>query len=62
MKPTTKYIGLDVHKATISVAVAVNRPFNRGYLSTPVSYPCRGQGPFRGLSLMIVFGAGASTC
>lgn len=23
--------------------------------------PCRGQGPFRGLSLMIVFGAGAST-
>ena len=24
--------------------------------------PCRGQGPFRGLSLMIVFGAGASSC
>ena len=25
-------------------------------------YPCQGQGPFRGLSLMIVFGAGASSC
>ena len=43
-------------------AKGVNRPFNRGYLSTPVSYPCQGQGPFRGPSLMIVFEAGASTC
>ena len=45
----------------------VNRPFNRGsfnrgYPSTPICYPCLGQGPFRGLSLTIVFGAGASTC
>src|SRR5712671_1859036 len=40
----------------------VNRPFNRGYLSTPVCHPSRGQGPFRGRILMIVFGAGASTC
>jgi hypothetical protein len=36
----------------------VNRPFIRGCLSTPVTLHCRGQGPFRGLSLMIVFGGG----
>ena len=38
------------------------RPFNREWLSTPMLSPCRGHGPFRGLSLMIVFGAGASSC
>jgi hypothetical protein len=75
------------------VAVVVNRPFDRGRLSTPVLLPlsgsgsfprsephdrvrgpliaaacqhrccchCRAQGPFRGPSLMIVFGVGAST-
>jgi hypothetical protein len=36
----------------------VNQPFNRGCLSTPMSFPCRGQCPFRGLRLMIVFGGG----
>ena len=39
----------------------VNRLFNRGCLSIPAMSPCRGQGPFRGLSLMIVCGVGAST-
>ena len=28
--------------------LCVNRPFNRGGLSTPICYPSRGQGPFRG--------------
>jgi len=49
--------------STVSVNIRyVDRPFNRACLSTPMASPCRGHGPFRGQSLMIVFGVGASTC
>lgn len=69
-----QYVGLDVSQKETAVCVVdengkvlfqgktVFRPFNRGHLSTPLRHLRRGQGPFRGLSLMIVFGVGASTC
>ena len=46
---------------TQAIRLALNRPFNRGYLSTPMNVHTGGQGPFRGLSLPIVSEAGAST-
>jgi len=53
-------IGQEVKRDCVRVVLGllVFRPFNRGCLSTPIRHPCRGQGPFRGLSLMIVFGGG----
>ena len=55
------FVGMRTHifdRVCREHGIDVFRPFNRGCLSTPIRHPCRGQGPFRGLSLMIVFGGG----